>query len=480
MTITVDLYRNKRVAVLGLGRSGLATAKALSLGGAKVLCWDDGEAARAKAEAAGCTLVDLAKGAVLDGCEALILSPGIPHTHPEPHPVADRAKRAGIPILGDIDLLVRTCTDARFVGITGTNGKSTTTALIGHLLEQAGRRVAVGGNLGIPALQLDTLGADGLYVLELSSYQLELCPHAVFDIAVLLNIAPDHLDRHGGMDGYVAAKARIFDTGISGVRGALAAVVGIDGDRCAGIAEALTGGDRTVVAISGEGPVSGGVYAADGKLIDARDGAARDVADLAELHSLPGSHNAENAAAAVAVARLLGLSDEEIVHGLKSFPGLPHRQQLAAIVDGVTFVNDSKATNAEAAARALSCYPTIYWIAGGRAKEGGFEMLRPHLRCVRHAFLIGEAANDMMRDLSPAVPATRSETLENAVTQAFALAGREGGASPVVLLSPACASFDQYQDFEARGRAFCRLVAALPGRDRSIRAAFDGEEGEAA
>ncbi len=483
MTITVDRYAGKRVWVVGLGRSGLSTAKALAQGHADVLCWDDNPKTREVAEAAGFTLSDPTAVDALNDAVALFLSPGIPHTYPTPHPAAAAAKQARLPILGDVELLLKTVPETRVVAITGTNGKSTTTALIGHVLKEAGRKVAVGGNLGYPVLDLPKLEEDGIYVLELSSYQLELCPEASFDIAVLLNIGNDHLDRHGGMDGYVAAKARVFETGSAvpiARSDALAAVVGIDDDRCAGIAEAVTNGPRRVVPISGETLISGGVCGHAGRLINDMEGEQVAVVTLADLETLPGDHNAQNAAAATAVCRLLGLSDEEIAAGLQNFPGLPHRQQRVAKLDGILFVNDSKATNAEAAAKALASYPAIYWIAGGLGKDGGYECLNPYLANIRHAFLIGDAAGDIAQALDGKVTTTRSETIDRAVDDAFAHALREGERDAVVLLSPACASFDQFKNFELRGWAFCRLVAALPGRERQLLADIPADREEAA
>jgi UDP-N-acetylmuramoylalanine--D-glutamate ligase len=457
--IDVTPFRNERVAVLGLARSGLAAAEALKRGGAQVMAWDDAADKRAAAEAAGIATTDL-KAADLGGVRALVLSPGIPHQYPAPHPVATRARTAGIPIVGDIDLLARSCPDARYIGITGTNGKSTTTALIGHILDQAGRRIAVGGNLGVPALLLDRLGPDGTYVLEMSSYQLELTHSLTFDVAVLLNITPDHLDRHGGMAGYIAAKERIF----AHQRPPHAAVVGIDDAICAGIAERLTAARRQrVIPISAAERAAGGVYAIDGWLIDDLDGEGVRVMRLDEAPRLPGRHNWQNAAAAFAAVRSLGVDAATAVAGLKSFPGLAHRQELVAVIDGVRYINDSKATNADAASTALVCYDEIYWIAGGKPKEGGIASLRPLFPHIRHAFLIGEAAEDFAATLKSAVPFTRSGDLATAVraARAAALAAERRGA--VVLLSPACASFDQFANFEARGDAFRRLVAELPG-----------------
>jgi UDP-N-acetylmuramoylalanine--D-glutamate ligase len=453
--IEVSLFRNEKVAVLGLARSGLAAAKALRRGGARVLAWDDAAPRRETAAREGIALTDLGT-ADFSSIKALVLSPGIPHSFPAPHAAASRAKRAGVPIIGDIELLARADPGARYAGVTGTNGKSTTTALLGHILKQAGCRVAVGGNIGTAALELERMGENGTYVLELSSYQLELTPSLACDVAVLLNIAPDHLDRHGGMAGYVAAKERIF----ANERRGQVAIIGADDATCRSVREKL-GPNRKVVPISAHGAVSGGVFAADGWLVDDREWNARRLVALAALEHLPGRHNWQNAAAAYAAARALGLGEDETVAGLKTFAGLAHRQELIAAIDGVRFVNDSKATNAESAATALECWDNVYWIAGGRAKEGGITSLKPYFARIRHAFLIGEAAPQFAATLGGDVRHTIAGTLEAAVAAAHAMAHGKRGAT--VLLSPACASFDQFTDFEARGERFRALVLALPG-----------------
>jgi len=456
--IPVPAFRNQSVAVMGLARSGLAAAEALSRGGARVLAWDDQAARREAAKARGIPLADLAS-ADLSGVQALVLSPGIPSTFPKPHQVAARAREAGIEIIGDIELLARSCRDARYAGITGTNGKSTTTALLGHILKEAGLKTEIGGNLGIPVLLLDPLGAEGTYVLEMSSYQLELTASLVFDVAVLLNITPDHLDRHGGLAGYVAAKERIF----AGQSPRQAAAIAVDDALCRGIAEKLRAAGRRVVPISAEGPVAGGVYVEAGALVDDMEHARRRVLDLAEAPRLPGQHNGQNAAAAFAAARCLGVEPGAVVRGIKSFPGLAHRQELVATIDGVRYVNDSKATNADAAAKALACYDAIFWIAGGVAKEGGITSLAPYFPRIRRAFLIGEAAPAFAETLNGNVPVSRSGDLATALSEARA-AAKPG---VTVLLSPACASFDQFTDFEARGDAFRRLVEALKAEARA-------------
>ncbi|MFM8800548.1 MAG: UDP-N-acetylmuramoyl-L-alanine--D-glutamate ligase [Tagaea sp.] len=371
--IEVYPFAGYKVAVLGLGKSGLATARALTESGAEVWAWDDNEDARARAREAGVEPVDL-HAADLRELTTLVISPGIPHTHPAPHPVAAKAKDAGLELICDVELLARCQREAAYIGVTGTNGKSTTTALIGHILDVAKRPVQVGGNIGTPALTLEPLGPLGSFVLEMSSYQLELVPTIVFDAAVLLNISPDHLDRHGGMDGYVAAKRTIFRRQTT----PRFAVVGIDDDVCAGIyADLVRAGDQIAIPISGSGGVQGGIYAQRGGLWHARGGEPTRIVSLADCPALPGAHNAQNAAAAAAVALQIGIDAPTIAAALKSFPGLAHRQERVLAKDGVVFVNDSKATNADAAARALGCYENIRWIAGGRAKEGGIETLRP-------------------------------------------------------------------------------------------------------
>ena len=457
--IAVSAFKNAQVGVLGLGRSGLAAARALAAGGAQVMAWDDKPAARAKAAAEGLPIVDLA-ARDLGGMPALILSPGIPHTHPKPHTIVAKARAAGAEIIGDIELLARTQSEARHVGVTGTNGKSTTTALIGHILKEVGHAVAVGGNLGTPALALEALGRDGIYVLEMSSYQLELTHSLVFDVALLLNLTPDHLDRHGGMGGYIAAKRRIF----RGQGARHAAIIGVDDVLCAGIGDELARtGACTVVPISAERAVAGGVYVSGDTLVDDTQHLAVPVMRLDELAHLPGAHNRQNVAAAYAVVRRLGVPARLAAAAIATFPGLAHRQELVATIDGVGYVNDSKATNADAAAKALVCYDAVYWIAGGVAKEGGIASLAPHFPRIRHAFLIGEAAADFSHTLAGAVPHSGCGELATAVAAAHALSTRERLKGAVVLLSPACASFDQFADFEARGEAFRRLVAALAG-----------------
>jgi UDP-N-acetylmuramoylalanine--D-glutamate ligase len=458
--IELPSYAGRTVAVMGLGKSGASAARALLAAGAKVWAWDDDAARRAEAERARIPLVDL-HSSDLGAAATLVWSPGIPHTHPKPHPVATRARAAGIEILCDVELLAQARPDASYVGVTGTNGKSTTTALIGHILKRAGKRVEIGGNLGIPALDLAPLDKGGIYVLEMSSYQLELTPSLVFDVGVLVNISPDHLDRHDGMDGYVAAKRRIF----RGQRPGSTAVIGVDDDASRAIHRELARAKlQRVVPISVARVVQDGVYAPDGTLIDASAGAPHPIADLRTIATLPGRHNWQNAAAAYAATRPIGVAPDEIAASLATFPGLRHRQELVAVIDGVRYVNDSKATNADAAEKAILCYDRIYWIAGGRAKEGGIADLKPHFDRIQHAYLIGEAAESFARTLEGQVAYTVARTLDRAVAEAARAAARDGRAGVVVLLSPAGASWDQFANFEARGDAFRAAVETLPGK----------------
>jgi UDP-N-acetylmuramoylalanine--D-glutamate ligase len=455
----IDLapLQNSRFAVLGLARSGLATARALQAAGIEYLAWDDDAAKREAAQKKGVTLADPLQ-ANWDSLDALVISPGIPHNYPKPHPVAVRAKEARKPIIGDIELLARATQPqgAKFVGITGTNGKSTTTALIGHVLQQAGRKVEVGGNLGQPVLDFAMLKQGGIYVLEMSSYQLELVEQLRCHVAVLLNITPDHLDRHGGMAGYIAAKRRIFNNQTA----TDAAIIGIDSEPTRALAEELAReGGRKIVRVAVGHKVEGGVYAIDGVLHEDDSGFS---IDLRPILTLPGAHNWQNACAAFATCRALGVAADDIARGLRSYPGLAHRQERVAEINGVVYVNDSKATNADATEKALSSYDTIYWIAGGRPKEGGIEPLRSHFPRVVHAFLIGEAAEQFAATLQGKVAFTVCGTLQHALQAAHAMAQIERRAHAVVLLSPACASFDQWPSFEARGDAFRAQAQKLP------------------
>ncbi|WP_159998962.1 UDP-N-acetylmuramoyl-L-alanine--D-glutamate ligase [Roseomonas sp. 18066] len=446
-------FAGQRLAVVGLGRAGLPSAHRLIGWGASLLCWDDNAASRDAAVAAG---LPVGNPAEVEGFpfDALLLSPGIPHIRPKAHPAAVAARAAGVPVLCDAELLYRAVrasgSQARFVGVTGTNGKSTTTALLHHLLDAAGFATEVGGNLGPAALGLPLLGDDGTYVLEMSSYMLERTDRLRFDIAIQLNLTPDHIDRHGDMAGYAAAKAHVFDNQTSGD----VAIIGMDDESGARFA---AGRVARVVPISGKTAQPGGVWA-EGRAL--RDDAGV-IADLDAAPALPGPHNAQNAAAAAAAALALGLTRDEIAAGLTDYPGLPHRQERVGTRDGVLFVNDSKATNAESTAPALASYDRLVWIAGGVPKQGGIAPLAHLFPRIARAVLIGQCAPDFAATLAAhGVPHDILGTLAAAVPAALDAARAEGVG--VVLLSPACASFDQFSGFDARGDAFRALVAALP------------------
>jgi len=461
--IDLGLLKGSSFVVLGLARSGLATVRALLAAGVDCVAWDDNEASR---QAAAATGVRLAEPSSIDWSTvtALVISPGIPNRLPKPHPVAEAARAAGKPLICDVELLVRAQHDNRFVAVTGTNGKSTTTALIGHILKAAGATCEVGGNIGRGALDLAPLGPHGIYVLELSSYQLELLETFRAHVAVWLNITPDHIDRHGDMAGYVAAKENIFARQQPGD----CAVIGIDDEPSHAVYDKIAARPGiAAVPVTLERPVAGGVSFRAGMLVDA-DGYR---VDFSDVPTLPGDHNAQNAACAWAVCRWLDVPREKIVAGLKSYPGLPHRQERVASVGNVIYVNDSKATNADATARALSSYRDIYWILGGQAKEGGVAPLAPWFDRIRHAFLIGEATELFAAQLEGKLAYSRCGDLKSALDAAHQRAQREAHGTAVVLLSPACASWDQWKSYEHRGDAFRAMARALPGAESLGRAA---------
>ena len=460
--IPVSGFEGRTVAVFGLARTGLAAARALVAGGAKVALWDDKPAAREAAQAEGFELTDLSRADWREFA-AVMLSPGVPLTHPAPHWTVERAREAGVEIVGDIELFARTVNAApehkrpKIVAITGTNGKSTTTALIGHICAEAGRDVRIGGNIGYGVLGLEDMHGGAVYVLELSSYQLDLTSSLHADVTVILNISPDHLERHGTMDEYVAAKRRILLNQGKGDT----AVIGVDDPWGQRICTEITAANRrTIVPVSASKAMSRGVYALDGLLYDATGERAQEVADLKRARSLPGRHNWQNAAAAYAAARGLGISGEEAAQHLMTFPGLAHRMETVAVLGKVRFVNDSKATNADAARQAMSSYPKFYWIAGGLPKTGGIDGLIDLFPRIEKAYLVGEAAPAFADVLRGKAPAVESGTIEAAVRQAYADA-RAAGQEAIVLLSPACASFDQFADFEERGEAFRAAVQKL-------------------
>lgn len=436
--IPVTAYKGRHCALFGLGGSGLSTARALVAGGAAVTAWDDNPDAVRKAADVGIATTDLAS-ANWSLFDALVLAPGVPLTHPQPHWTVQRAKAQGIPIVGDIELFCRerdkVAPGAPFIAITGTNGKSTTTALIAHILRHAGRDVQMGGNIGVPVLDLEPPAPDRIHVVECSSYQIDLAPDINPGIGILLNISPDHLDRHGTMENYALVKKQL-------VKKADRAIVGIDDEWSAPIASLLKkqGGDVTTLSVETD----------------------RGFIDLSDAPALRGDHNLQNALAAYHSCKMVGLSDAEIAAGMADFPGLAHRMQIIARQDHVLFVNDSKATNADAAAKSLSSFKPIHWIAGGLAKEGGIAPLAPLFSRIAKAYLIGEAAPAFAATLgNAAVPYEISATLDVAVTHAAADAAQNEANEPVVLLAPAAASFDQFANFEKRGDAFAAAVDAL-------------------
>ena len=466
--IPVPGFEGRRVAIFGLGRSGMTAARALKAGGANPILWDDGVSGRMQAEAEGFVVEDLSR-ADWSGFAALILSPGAPLTHPSPHWTVQMAKDAGVRVMGDIELFARALAALpeverpKVIAVTGTNGKSTTTALIGWILRQAGRTVHVGGNIGIGVLALPEPTPDAIYVIEVSSYQLDLTSRFGPDVAVLTNISPDHLDRHGGMAGYVAAKRRIFQEQPPGG----VAVIGVDDPYSQGVARGLGAFvPVTVAAPDSDDEWTPRVDDMDG--VGLRGGWLMDgderIADLSTAVSLPGRHNAQNAACAYAAVRAVGLSREEAVRGLLTFPGLAHRMEPVGRLGRLVFINDSKATNTDAAKQALASYPRVWWIAGGRAKDGGIADLFPLFGHIAHAYLVGEAADAFAAEIDDAAPVSLCGDIQSAVAAAARDAADWADANDedaVVLLSPAAASFDQYPDFEARGEAFRAAVLAL-------------------
>lgn len=458
----------KKIAVIGLGTSGLPVIEAALKAGIEVTAWDDNEAARAQAAAKGAVIAAVSAANIAD-YGAICLAPGIPLTHPKPHPVVTLAKDNGVEVIGDIELFGRAKKDALTIGITGTNGKSTTTALIGHILKEAGRSVAVGGNIGTAALSLPELpaqdknGQPSVYVLELSSFQLDLCTGFAPTISVFINISADHLDRHGSIEGYVAAKEKIF---APTHHPDATAIIAVDDEYSAAVFNRQRKeGQRKMVAVSAHQPVTQGVCVNnDGLLCDNTEV----VADLKTCPALQGAHNWQNAALAYAAARAAGVEREKIIAALKTFPGLAHRQHITATLNGIRYINDSKATNDDAAAVALRTFDPIYWIAGGKSKGSGYAACEKELHRVRHAFLIGAAEDEMATWLdSKGVAYTRCHTMDEAVKRAHDMAQSEKRKDAVVLLSPACASFDQFKGFEHRGDVFAEAVRALPGMNNT-------------
>jgi UDP-N-acetylmuramoylalanine--D-glutamate ligase len=460
--IPVTAFAGKKVAVFGLGGSGLVSASALLAGGADVVAFDDNAQSVAKANAAGIPTADL-RQADWSRIAALVLAPGVPLTHPEPHWIVALARNAGVAVIGDIELFCREraklAPGAPFVAITGTNGKSTTTALIAHLAASAGLDAHLGGNIGTAILSLQPPRAGRVHVIECSSYQIDLAPSLDPSVGILINLSEDHLDRHGTMEHYAEVKERL----VAGVPRNGTAIVGVDDDWCRAIADRLEQAGKRVVRISVRHELSNGIYVANGRIMRTSPAGVTPIAELGGIGSLRGQHNAQNAACAAAAALALGLEPPAIQAGLRSFPGLAHRMEELGRRGAVLYVNDSKATNADSAAQALACFSDIFWIAGGKPKTGGIESLRGFFPRIRKAYLIGQAANEFAATLSPGVPHEIDGTLDKALAAASRDADASAVAEPVVLLSPACASFDQYRNFEVRGDAFRELVQALPG-----------------
>ena len=449
----VQCFANQRIALFGLGGSGLITAQALNLGGALLDVWDDSEVSRAKAAALGLNLVDLSRQD-WSHYKALILTPGVPLTHPEPHWSAIKARAAGVEIIGDIELFVREraniAPNAPFIAITGTNGKSTTTALITHILREAKFDVQMGGNIGIAILALEPPSdnrdhaANRVHVIECSSYQIDLAPSLNPSVGVLLNITPDHIDRHGTFANYAAVKQRL-------VTKSTLAVIAVDDDATSAIA------DQMPKAIRVSAKALADVYFNAGLILDKSGNV---LADLTKASALRGQHNGQNAVAAFAACAALGVAHATIAAAFLSFPGLAHRMEQVAKVGDVLFINDSKATNADAAEKALLSFDTIYWIIGGKAKDGGIAPLASLFPKIVKAYLIGAASDEFAATLTGKVPFEHCGTLDVA-TQSAARDAAASQKPAVVLLAPACASFDQYPNFEVRGDAFRAQVQNL-------------------
>lgn len=442
----LERYAGRRVGILGMARSGIAAARALAAAGADVVAFDD------RPEAVADTPFRAGRPADVPVLALLMPSPGVPLTHPRPHPLVQAAWDAGVPVRGDVDLFATVLGPRPVVGITGTNGKSTTTALVHHILAAAGIDAVMGGNIGRPVFELDPGPVGRTFVLELSSFQLDLCESLRCRVAVWLNLTSDHLDRHGDLAGYVAAKERIF----RGQRDGDEIVIGIDDAPSREVAARLVALGRRPVTVTLTGQPGTDIEVRDGRLIEG----GMEITDLRPLQNLRGHHNWQNIAVAFAAVRALGLSAKQAVAGLAGFRGLPHRMEEVARAGAVLWVNDSKATNPNSAEKSLVSFANIFWIAGGKPKPGGFRSLRPALGNVRAGYLIGTAAAEIAADLGDLAPMHQLGTLDAAVraASAAALAVQDGEAA--VLLAPACASYDQFANFEARGEAFRTLARA--------------------
>src|SRR5476649_1663226 len=460
--IPVTSFAGKTVAVFGLGGSGLASCHALKAGGAEVIAGDDGAEKLAEAARAGFITADLRKVSWANFA-ALVLTPGAPLTHPAPHWSVLAAREAGVEVIGDIELFCRErrrhAPDAPFVAITGTNGKSTTTALIAHLMHVAGYDTQMGGNIGTAILSLEPPRMGRVHIIEMSSYQIDLSPSLDPRVGILINVSEDHLDRHGTLEHYAAVKERL----VAGVQSGGTAVIGVDDEWCAAAADRVAAMGKNVVRVSVRQRLSDGIYAENGEIFRAAGGKTQSIAKLDNIGSLRGVHNAQNAACAAAAVLALGLDAAAIQQGLRSFPGLAHRMEQVGRKGPVLFVNDSKATNVDSAAQALACFGDIFWIAGGKPKTGGISALAGFFPRIRKAYLIGEAAKEFAAMLEGKVGYEIAGTLDRAVALAARDAQESNVKEPVVLLSPACASFDQYPNFEVRGTAFRELVGKLGG-----------------
>jgi UDP-N-acetylmuramoylalanine--D-glutamate ligase len=464
-------FAGRNLGVFGLGRTGESAARSLIAGGASVFAWDDDEAKRALVQQQGAATVAWSAWP-WESLAALLLSPGVPFTHPAPHPIVLRAKEAAVPVIGDFELFAREIlSDADrslqtpTIAVTGTNGKSTTTALIGHILNSSGYNAQIGGNIGNAVLELEPPAPRTVYVLETSTFQIDLAPGFSPDVALLLNLSPDHIDRHGSMDAYAAVKERLVRQ--TARRGQV--LIGVDDPYSATIfTRASSAGTAAATPVSVGKVLGRGIFVVDGGLYDAQGQRATKVLELTKAEHLPGVHNWQNAAFAYAACKPFVRDVRLITDAILSFPGLAHRMEDIRRIGHVRYVNDSKATNSDATERALACYSDIFWIAGGRAKEGGIAGLDRYFSRIRKAYLIGEAAEQFAKSLHGKVEYVVSGTLDEAVAQAAADATRSTAAEPVVLLSPACASYDQFRDFEARGNAFRESVAKLsPARVRA-------------
>jgi UDP-N-acetylmuramoylalanine--D-glutamate ligase len=463
--IPVTTFAGDKVAVFGLGGSGLACASALLAGGADVIGWDDSADTVAKATSAGIPTADL-RHVDWSRIAALVLAPGVPLTHPAPHWPVGLARAAAVEVIGDIELFCRErrahAPDAPFVAITGTNGKSTTTALTAHLMSVADYDVQLGGNIGTAILSLEPPRAGRVHVIECSSYQIDLAPSLDPSVGILINVSEDHIDRHGTLAHYAEVKERL----VAGVQENGTAIVGVDDNWCAAAADRIERAGKRLARVSVRRPLPDGLYVEAEQIMQAAGGSARAIAHIGGIGSLRGVHNAQNAACAAGAALALGLSTQAIQRGLISFPGLAHRMEQVGRLGPVLFVNDSKATNADSTAQALACFTDMFWIAGGKPKTGGVGSLAGFFPRIRKAYLIGEAAAGFAQELEGRVPHVVAGTLDRAVALAARDAEAADAEEPVVLLSPACASFDQYRNFEIRGDKFRELVRALPGISR--------------